>query len=301
MNPSFSCYPWQMARWHDFQQAVQVERLAHALCIYGAKGTGKMHFAKMMAQALLCERHGCQQCRSCHLFSKGHHPDCFFIEPEEPGKAIKIDTIREALAWLALSPQQGRAKVLILAPLDALTVAASNALLKNLEEPMANTTLILLAEQIALVLPTLKSRCQLWHMPAPAPVESRAWLSEQGVQSVSDQQVQSAGPLALLAREHEGTLQQEQTFYHALDAFLARKIGVIQLSKDIQKLPTLDALNWLQTYWQQLVRQALVQGVPAEVYCQQGLVIQQLKALKERGANLNWPLQWDALLCRLKP
>ena len=167
MTPILSCYPWQMPLWQDFQRAVLLNRLPHALLLHGTLGTGKMHFAKLMAQALLCEQTGCQQCRSCHLFASEHHPDCFLLEPEEPGKAIKIDAVREALAWLALSPSQGRAKVLILNPVELLNNASANALLKSLEEPTPNTTLILLAEQPALVLATLRSRCQLWHMPLP--------------------------------------------------------------------------------------------------------------------------------------
>lgn len=301
------CYPWHAPLLHDFQQAVALKRLPHALLLHGLSGTGKAAFAHSMAQALLCEQPidalACQQCRSCHLCSVGYHPDCYVLQPEEIGKVIKIDAVREALAWLALSPQQNRAKVLLITPLEQLNNASANALLKSLEEPTANTTLILVAEQPALVLATLRSRCQLWPMPLPTVLESRAWLATQGLNEVEDTWLTEQGPLTLLARHQAGTLNQQQIMVQQLDDFLTQKLSLLKFSKALQGLTTTDALNWLQLAWHQRIAAALQsnQQDRAQHFCEQAVVITRLKALAIAGANLNWPLQWDALLCQLKP
>ncbi len=307
MSSTISNYPWQAPLWHDFQQAVTLNRLPHALLLHGLAGTGKGVFAKAMAQALLCEQPleamACQQCRSCHLLKIDHHPDAYYLQPTEVGKGIKIDAVRDALAWLALSPQQNRAKVLIIAPLEQLNNAAANALLKNLEEPTANTTLILIAEQPALVLATLRSRCQLWLMPLPTPAESQVWLATQGVTKIEEAWLTQQGPLQLLARHQAGTLDQQQLIEQQLDAFLTQKLALLKFSKSLQSLTTSDALNGLQVAWQRHITLALQshQQALAQQYCEQLNAIMHLKALALAGANLNWPLQWDALLCQLKP
>lgn len=296
-------YTWQQPLWQSFQQALMLQRLPHAVLIHGLPGIGKQYFAAQMAQAILCEAsaaQACGSCRSCHLWTVGHHPDFYRLHPEEAGKAIKIDAVRDSLEWLGLSPQQGRAKVLLLAPAERLNHAASNALLKSLEEPTPNTMLILVAEQPASLLATLRSRCQLWRMPEPTSEQSHAWLSQQGIDVSTPIDWQCQGPLAIAAMAD--TLAQQQSFYTELQAFVAGRLSVWKFSHSLQKRPIAEVFTALQQQWQQAATLAVMQQEleAARQYLQQYDLIADLKSLYERGANLNWPLQWDALLCQLQ-
>lgn len=298
-------YPWQQPLWQGFQRAVASRRLPHAILLHGAKGTGKQAFATEMAKVLLCDEpqdaNACSQCRSCHLWQVGHHPDFYCLQPEEEGKAIKVDALREALAWLALSPQQGHAKVLLLVPAEGLNTAASNALLKSLEEPAAKTTLILVAEQLAAILPTLRSRCQLWCMPMPTKAQTQQWLAQQGIDL--DVDTTAEGPLAIAKRAQSGTLDQQSQTQAQVQAFMEGRLTALKLSQYLQKLDTTQALAWLWQYWQHLATQAAMQHNSQQLtrYVTDLQAIKQLQQLHTLGANLNWGLQWDALLCQLQP
>jgi DNA polymerase-3 subunit delta' len=80
-----------------------------------------------------------------------------------PSKELKIDTMRQIIATVGLSPHSGRYKVYIIGDADRLNEEASNCMLKTLEEPPAHTVLVLIAQDEGLVLPTIASRCL--HIP----------------------------------------------------------------------------------------------------------------------------------------
>src|SRR5438309_10731140 len=104
---------------------------------------------------------------------RGEHPDVVEVNLETqaaalaeeggkkspPPKEIRIDTIRNLQHTVGLSPYMGRWKVYIIGDADRLNEEAANCLLKTLEEPPAQTVLILLAPGEASVLPTVSSRC----------------------------------------------------------------------------------------------------------------------------------------------
>jgi DNA polymerase III subunit delta' len=80
-----------------------------------------------------------------------------------PAKELKIDSIREMQRTVGLSPHSGRWKVYLIGDADKLSEEAANCLLKTLEEPPAQTVLILLADDQSTLLPTIYSRCS--HIP----------------------------------------------------------------------------------------------------------------------------------------
>lgn len=182
-----SVLPWQRQQWQAFTQALQAERLPHAILLAGAAGLGKLHFAAAMAAHLVCEGTlpmaegavACGQCHSCRMRQAGHHPDIMSIMPAEQGRMIRIDAIREINDFLAQTAQQGGYRLVVIQGADAMTVGAANALLKRLEEPGARTLFILTSDLPSRVLPTILSRCQRWNCSPPALTECRPWLIEQ--------------------------------------------------------------------------------------------------------------------------
>src|SRR5207237_1129040 len=105
----------------------------------------------------------------------GAHPDLRLIEPytfDEDGNATRVDTIavdriRELIDFTHLSTHRGRAKVAIIVPAEAMNPPAANALLKTLEEPPAQTYLLLVSHQPERLAPTIVSRCLRLAVPEP--------------------------------------------------------------------------------------------------------------------------------------
>ncbi len=119
----------------------------------------------------------CGACKSCRKIAAGNHPDIIRIKPVGP--FIKIDQIRALLQTLAMKPYEAITRVVILSEAQAMNAAASNALLKILEEPPHRSILVLIADQKSDLLPTIVSRCQ--HVGFnPIPEEKiAAWLENQ--------------------------------------------------------------------------------------------------------------------------
>jgi DNA polymerase-3 subunit delta' len=187
----------------------------HALLVHGAAGVGALSFALVLAQAWLCEgEHGggapapggharaCGRCGSCRLVQSHVHPDLLVLLPEtlrrahewplagdreeddakkKPSRQIRIDEVRALIDWATRTSARGRGKVAVLHPAEALNLQSANALLKTLEEPPAGTRLVLTAGDPALLLPTVRSRCQRLPLPAPPAGVAAAWLATHGV------------------------------------------------------------------------------------------------------------------------
>lgn len=137
--------------------------LPHALIFSGIAGIGKRTAAKAVAMALNCGHSSngidpCGQCPPCRQIHSGSHPDVILIEPQ--GNVLRIDQIRNLLSNLAMKPYVAEYRVVIIANAQAMNKEAANALLKVLEEPPMNTTLILTVLQKSDLLPTIVSRCR---------------------------------------------------------------------------------------------------------------------------------------------
>ena len=73
---------------------------------------------------------------------------------------IGVDEVRRMKSYFALSAADGGRRVAIIDAVDEMNTAAANALLKLLEEPPANVTLLLISHQPSKLLPTIRSRCR---------------------------------------------------------------------------------------------------------------------------------------------
>ena len=122
----------------------------------------------------------CGECKSCQLIKAESNPDFIKISPEEEGKAIKVDQIRGLIEKIALTSHGKTYRVIIISPADALNINASNSLLKTLEEPPANTILILITDKPSKLMATIRSRTQMIRFELPDTEQSMRWLSEIG-------------------------------------------------------------------------------------------------------------------------
>ncbi|MGM0537254.1 MAG: DNA polymerase III subunit delta' [Pseudomonadota bacterium] len=173
-------FPWLQSRWQELVHLAEGGRLPHALLISGAHGIGKHSLAEALVARTLCASPGqlaCGRCHACHMLASGYHPDLLRVVPEEGKRQIRIGPVREVNAFVAQTAQQGGYRVIVISPAEAMNVAASNALLKSLEEPGGRTLFVLLSDMPSRLLPTIRSRCQHWSLPVPMEADCRSWLA----------------------------------------------------------------------------------------------------------------------------
>lgn len=188
--PIDALLPWQKELWESLLQRKKQGQLPHALLFTGMKGLGKTTFAKQFAAVLLCSLPtgdgACGHCPACRLQQAGSHPDFMCITPEEGAQIIKIDQIRDIVNLANGTAMLGGARVVLVYPASAMNMHASNALLKTLEEPTANTFLILISEEGKRLPATIRSRCQVVVFPRPARDVALSWLHEHVLETSAD-------------------------------------------------------------------------------------------------------------------
>jgi len=256
--------------WHDAVAAsalLRRDRWPHALLVSGRRGLGKRSLALHFARSLLCETpladgSACGVCASCGYVVMGTHPDLRVVEPvayDNEGNAtavdtIQVDRIRDLIEFTQLSTHRLGAKVGVVVPAEAMNPAAANALLKTLEEPPADTFLILVSHQPAQLPPTIRSRCRVLAAPEPIPELAIRWLTEQGVERASLVLAQAGGAPLLALALADPSIQRDR------DAFLSELARPGRLSpvafggridataKDDRKLALGHAVYWLLTW-----------------------------------------------------
>lgn len=252
-------FPWQMRLWESLLQRKTERGLPHALLFSGVDGVGQYAFALNVAKYVLCgsqkEKGACGECRSCRLYQSESHPDFVRVEPEKGAQLIKIDQIREVVNFVNATPLLNGYRVILIHPASLMNIYASNALLKTLEEPTANTLLILISHPGLPLLATLRSRCQTIYFPIPDRDIALTWLRSE-VKDKSDEDVSVAFDLAdgapILARDYlsHDIITLRRDLYDSLLGINARSTDPLQMAakwedKDIKMLFHL-LLSWVQ-------------------------------------------------------
>ena len=143
------------------QNALRDGRVGHAYLFSGPRGTGKTTSARILAKALNCtnlaaDGEPCCVCEACTAVERGTSMDLVELDAASNNG---VDSIRELVASASLG-SPGLRKVYILDEVHMLSTAASNALLKTLEEPPSHVVFVLATTDPQKVLPTIRSRTQ---------------------------------------------------------------------------------------------------------------------------------------------
>jgi DNA polymerase-3 subunit delta' len=243
-------FPWCENTWKNLISSVQKNRLPHAILFYGNKGLGKKEVAQQLAQYLLCSdpqknQHACGSCKDCHLFSVNTHGDFYNILPEN-SKGIGIDQVRHIKSEANQKPQRHQVKVFLISDADKMSIAASNALLKVLEEPPGGSIFILTCERKHALSPTVLSRCQHFAFIVPDAEKTQQWLLASDdfyERDIKDAIFWSLGA-PLLAKQllENNTLIEYQSYSKSLLACFSGENTFFSLTKAWQGKPLVDII-----------------------------------------------------------
>jgi DNA polymerase-3 subunit gamma/tau len=208
------------------RNAVRDSTVSHAYLFSGPRGTGKTSSARILAKALNCEspldgEPDCT-CESCQAVEAGRSMDVVELDAASNNG---VDAMRDLVSRVALGTG-GRAKVYIVDEVHMLSAAASNALLKTLEEPPAHVTFVLATTDPQKVLPTIRSRTQHFEFRLLSPdvlTEHLRWVVDDAGIAVDDEGI------ALAVRRGRGSARDALS---ALDQIIAGGVGDEDASLD---------------------------------------------------------------------
>ena len=152
--------------------------MSHSWLFTGPPGSGRSNAALAFAAALMGTNVdtngpeaelGCGQCDGCRsVLETQSHPDLKFWTPQ--GLTIKVEEVRGVIKDAIALPTHAKFRVIIFDNADRLTAGASNALLKTVEEPSAQTVIIMCAPSADPqdFSQTLRSRCRHLYIPSPS-------------------------------------------------------------------------------------------------------------------------------------
>ncbi|MBD2799816.1 DNA polymerase III subunit delta' [Xenorhabdus sp. M] len=248
-----SWYPWLNHGYRQLVEAHQQGRGHHAILLHAHEGTGADAFVYGLSRWLMCQdRQGmksCGKCHGCHLMLAETHSDWHVLVPEKGKNTIGVDSVRQLSEKLYEYSQQGGAKIVWVPSTESLTDAASNALLKTLEEPPQNTYFLLRCLNPVNVLATLRSRCFYYFLSAPEISVGLYWLRNQ-FPAISTLDIQTAlklsqcAPLAAKQLLQTEKWQQRNAFCQAIEQALS-KCDTLSLLPLLNRDDVQQSLFWL--------------------------------------------------------
>ena len=159
---------WQLDLVKQLIELKQQQKLPHAILIELRTSVDSRSFGWHLASSLFCQSDGqdkpCGQCQACQLMSANNYPDFFFTtlidndKTHKLNKDIKIDQIRRLIHQFSLTRNLQAGKVALIYPAEKLNKSSANSLLKTLEEPSSDSTLILLTHNAGRLPITIRSR-----------------------------------------------------------------------------------------------------------------------------------------------
>ncbi len=199
-------------------------RMPRSLLLVGPDGVGKRQFAFEIARASVCvqkiDGEGCGKCSACVRCDKFVFPAAdakkdlfervFLSEHTDVGTVIPcrnnilVDAVRELEREANFMPYEAKERFFIVDDADRMNAAASNALLKTLEEPPSTSYIFLVTSRPEKLLQTIRSRCQILRF-APVPADEIAEFLIRSKQMSRDD-------AELIARLSAGSVGRAQTF-----------------------------------------------------------------------------------------
>jgi len=178
-------YPWQKKTWDSL--FLNKTKMPHAFIFYGNQAIEINSFVSELVKSILCSKpsfdnFACNLCKNC-LWGEENHPDLKIVDndldKDQSANIINVSNVRKIKKFLELTPHQSNGKkIVVLYNAEKLTIAASNALLKTIEEPPNDCLIFLTINDLANILPTVTSRCRLISFPKPSSGQAKEVLEK---------------------------------------------------------------------------------------------------------------------------
>lgn len=312
-------YPWLERPAETLSK--MLDKLPGGVLIYGPRGCGVFDLACRFAAAVVCKRPvdgaPCGECAECKLFFSGNHPDVRYVLSETEAalhpqpwsgkfgnlpkgkslsKQILIEQVRGIGEYLSVTGHRSEKRAVVIYPADSMSADQSSALLKTLEEPPVGAVLILAADDINSILPTIRSRCQLVRVSPPTREQGIAYLKSQKVRSPESELTRFAGR-PLLIHEADPSLlldKKDEMLFLGLLAKGAQLTSAEVLNAVKKDIPVGPVLSLMQRWYWDLL--AEVSGAEPRYFPEyaaqykrqaQGLEFNALYSFNEQLLNAN--------------
>jgi DNA polymerase-3 subunit gamma/tau len=253
------------------RNAIEADRVPHALLFTGARGVGKTSTARILAMALNCQKNGtspqpCGECDACEEIQSGRSVDVLEID----GASNRgINEIRELRDSVMFAPQRDPFKIYIIDEVHMLTQEAFNALLKTLEEPPPHVIFVFATTEPQKIPVTILSRCQRFdfrRISQRAITERLSYIAGEEGLEIDDE------ALALIARQAQGGMRDALSL---LDQLISFSTGRIDTTTAAQLLGAAD-------------KGALFQLSDAMLRTDVGAALGVLDRVREFGTDPSW-------------
>jgi DNA polymerase III subunit gamma/tau len=208
--------------------ALQSNRIAHALLFTGPRGTGKTSAARILAKALRCPNAvnfvPCQVCPDCVDISKGRSIDVLEIDGASNNGVDSVRELRDSIGYL---PSTGKYKIYIIDEVHMLSTSAFNALLKTLEEPPPHVVFILATTEVQKLPNTILSRCQRFDFKTISQKEISqhlAFVCREEKVNFEDE------ALWLIAKQAKGSMRDSQSLLDQVITFTNGSVTTAQVT-----------------------------------------------------------------------
>ncbi|MEE4185682.1 MAG: hypothetical protein V2J12_07940 [Gammaproteobacteria bacterium] len=243
----FEDLPWLESIKGQLAEQIAADQLPHALLLYGLAGTGRRELALWLVEQLLQARLEVSAAPENGITQQ--RPDVLVLEPPEGKFIIPVNTIRDSLTpFLSLTSHGAGHRVAIIYPAEGLAQSAANALLKTLEEPPPGCLVVLVALQPGRLPATVRSRCQLLHVPPPSRAAALDWLAAQNPEKDFAGLLELSGnaPLAALELEASGAAEFANRLLQQVLRLERGQTDPVSVAAVAAKQPglALDLLEW---------------------------------------------------------
>ncbi len=255
MNPKANLYPWLHQSYESLVRVQQSGHLPHALLLTGPQGIGKHELGRSLALSVLINSSNISENRAFELFAAGTHPDYVELLPIEDKTLISVDQVRDLISRLSLMAQFSTHKVVLIRPAEAMHDAATNALLKTLEEPVGDTVIILISHNAGLLPPTIRSRCHRTVVGLPQHQTAVDWL-QQDIGGNAERYLELANGSPVTAREfHDrGMASQQDEVLKDIALLYQSKLSVFSVAQRWKNFDLSICIAWLRQLVIDLIR-----------------------------------------------
>jgi len=228
------------------KQALLTKKIAPAYLFNGPRGTGKTSSARIFAKSLNCQAFDqptitpCCKCDLCRQIADGSALDIIEIDA---ASNTGVENIREIIERAKFAPTQARWKVYVIDECHMLSTAASNALLKTIEEPPSRVVFILATTNPERVLNTIKSRCQKFDFRRISPNDIFQHLSEIAEKESIKYEVQA---LKMIAKRSNGGMRDAQSLLEQLN-LLPEGITINNIQNLLGEVSEIELTNLIKS------------------------------------------------------